>query len=416
MAGRRWCAVASIGLALLVAEPVAARPHTDPSRRAVAKHDVTRPPAPRRVDQGAAVRIGALRRDARYRDTFLREFDALTPENEMKMQMLQPRRGHFDFAAADDLVAFAKEHNKRVHGHALVWGMQVPLWLIDHGVTDKLGLHLPPLSLPDLPQPLNTVVGDVLTTATGWTRTELEGIMQRHVDTVVRHFGDDVQEWDVVNEPMAPNGTLANNVWRRFIGPDYVEQALRAAHAANPRAKLYINEYAVEGPSAKLDGLLALVRGLRARNVPLDGIGLQYHTHINGFLSEETLAGTMQRFADLGLDVQITEMDVGTSLLDGSREQRLARQAVAYGDAARACNAVPACNRFTTWGVSDSLSWLGSAEMPLLFDAQYAPKPALEAVRSAFAPRLLRKARRARRVSRPSKRKRVGVRKPVRAP
>jgi endo-1,4-beta-xylanase len=379
----------------------------------VAKHDVTRPPAPRRVDQGAAIRIGALRRDARYRDTFLREFDALTPENEMKMQMLQPRRGHFDFAAADDLVAFAKEHNKRVHGHALVWGLQVPLWLIDHGITDKLGLHLPPLSLPDLPQPLNTIVGDVLTTATGWTRTELEGIMQQHIDTVVRHFGDDVQEWDVVNEPMAPNGTLANNVWRRFIGPDYVELALRAAHAANPRAKLYINEYAVEGPSAKLDGLLALVRDLRARKVPLDGIGLQYHTHIQGFLDEQTLTATMQRFADLGLDVQITEMDVATSLLDGSRQQRLARQAVAYGNAARACNAVPACNRFTTWGVSDSLSWLGAGEMPLLFDAQYDPKPALSAVRSAFAPRLLRKARRARRVPRPSKRKRVGVRKPV---
>jgi endo-1,4-beta-xylanase len=361
------------------------------------------------------VRFGALRRDSRYRDTFLREFDALTPENEMKMQMLQPRRGHFDFTAADDLVGFAKEHGKRVHGHALVWGLQVPLWLIDHGLTDNLGLHLPPLSLPDLPRPLDTVVGDVLTTATGWTRSELEGIMRRHIDTVVRHFGDDVPEWDVVNEPMAANGTLASNVWRRFIGADYVEQALRAAHAANPRAKLFINEYAVEGPSAKLDGLVALVRDLRARNVPLDGIGLQYHTHINGFLDEETLATTMRRFADLGLEVQITEMDVATSLLDGSREQRLARQAVAYGDAARACNAVSACKRFTTWGISDSLSWLGSAEMPLLFDAQYEAKPALSAVRSAFAPRSLRKPRRARRVSRPSKRKRVTVRKPVRA-
>ena len=415
MAGCRWCAVASIGLALLLAEPAAARPRADPTRGAVAKHDLKRPPAPRRVDQGAAVRLGALRRDGPYRDTFLREFDALTPENEMKMQTLQPRRGHFDFAAADALVAFAKEHRKRVHGHALVWGMQVPLWLIDHGITDKLGLHLPPLSLPDLPQPLNTVVNDALTTATGWTRAELVGIMQRHIDAVVRHFGDDVQEWDVVNEPLAPNGTLASNLWRRFIGPDYVELALRAAHAANPRAKLYINEYAVEGPSAKLDGLVALVRDLRARNVPLDGVGLQYHTHIRGSIDQPTLEATMRRFADLGLQVQITEMDVATSLLDGSREQRLARQAAVYGDAARACNAVPACNRFTTWGISDSLSWLGSAEMPLLFDAQYQPKPALSAVRSAFAPRLVRKARRPRRVSRPSKRKRAGVRQPVRA-
>ena len=356
-----------------------------------------------------------MRRDAGYRDTFLREFDALTPENEMKMQMLQPRRGSFDFAAADDLVAFAKEHNKRIHGHALVWGLQVPLWLIDHGITSKLGLPLRPLSLPDLPGSLNAVVGDLLTAATGWTRTELLGVMQHHIDTVVRHFGNDVPEWDVVNEPMAENGTLANNLWRRFIGDDYVEQALRAAHTANPQAKLFINEYAIEGPSAKLDGLVALVRDLRARNVPLDGIGLQYHTHIQGFLNEQTLATTMRRFADLGLEVQITEMDVATSLLAGSDQQRLASQAVAYGDAARACNEVPACTRFTTWGVSDRLSWLGSAEMPLLFDGQYQAKPAYEAVRSAFAPRSARKVRRTRRVSRASKRKRASVRKAVRA-
>jgi endo-1,4-beta-xylanase len=372
-------------------------------------------PAPRRVEQGAAVRISMLRRDAGYRDTFLREFDALTPENEMKMQMLQPRRGSFDFAAADDLVAFAKEHNKRVHGHALVWGLQVPLWLIDHGITSKLGLPLRPLSLPDLPRSLNAVVGDLLTGATGWTRTELLGVMQHHIDTVVRHFGNDVPEWDVVNEPMAEDGTVANNVWRRFIGADYIEQALRAAHTANPQAKLFINEYAIEGPSAKLDGLVALVRDLRARNVPLDGIGLQYHTHIQGFLNEQTLATTMRRFTDLGLEVQITEMDVGTSLLAGSDQQRLDRQAVAYGDAARACTEVLACTRFTTWGISDRLSWLGAAEMPLLFDTQYRPKPAYAAVRSAFAPRSARKARRTRRVSRASKRKRASVRKAVRA-
>jgi endo-1,4-beta-xylanase len=416
MAGGRWVAVASAGLAILVGgltsgHAGAAAPLHDPT----SVDNLTPPAAPRRVVQGAAVRLSALRRDARYRDTFLQQFDALTPENEMKMQMLQPRRGSFDFRAADDLVAFAKEHGKRVHGHALVWGLQVPLWLIDHGITDKLGLHLRPLSLPDLPAPLNTVVGDVLTSVTGWTRSELLGIMRHHIDTVVRHFGDDVPEWDVVNEPMAPNGTLANNVWRRFIGPDYVELALRAAHAANPRAKLFINEYAVEAPSAKLDGLVALVRDLKARNVPLDGVGLQYHTHIQGFLDEQTLALTMRRLADLGVDVQITEMDVATSLLDGSREQRLARQAVAYGDAARACNAVSACTRFTTWGVSDSLSWLGAGEMPLLFDSKYDAKPAFSAVRAAFAPRSARKPRRARRVSRPSKRKRAGVRKPVRA-
>src|SRR3954465_14217519 len=161
MAGCRWFAVASVGLAMVVAgvssaEGRPAAPLHDPT----SVDNLTPPAAPRRVVQGAAVRLSALRRDARYRDTFLQQFDALTPENEMKMQMLQPRRGSFDFRAADDLVAFAKEHGKRVHGHALVGGLQIPLWLIDHGITDRLGLPLGPLSLPDLPRPLNSVVND----------------------------------------------------------------------------------------------------------------------------------------------------------------------------------------------------------------------------------------------------------------
>jgi endo-1,4-beta-xylanase len=367
------------------------------------------------------VRLETLRRDARYRELFLREYDAMTPENEMKMAFLQPRRGVFDFAAADSLVAFAKEHHKQVRGHALVWGLQLPLWLIDHGATDNLGLQLPPISIPPLPLPppldaVDSAVTDLLTTLTGWERNELLGIMRTHIDTVMRHFGDDVPEWDVLNEPMSENGALANNVWRRFIGPDYIEQALRSARAANPRARLFINEYAVEGPTAKLEGLFALVRDLKARNVPLDGVGLQYHTNTKGFYDEQTLTDTMRRFAALGVEVEITEMDVGTSLLDGSTEQRLALQAAAYGNAARACNAVEACTRFTTWGFTDRVSWLGPAEMGLPFDTQYRPKPAFEAVRSAFASSSARTTRRLRHMVRPATRGRVSVRKTPRAP
>lgn len=364
-----------------------------PAHRAAPQHLLTPPPPPHRVVQGTAVRLETLHRDRRYRDLFLREFDALTPENEMKMAFLQPRRGAFDFAAADALVAFAKENQKQIHGHALVWGLQLPLWLIDQGATDNLGLHLPPM-----------------------TRNELLGVMRNHIDTVMRHFGDDVPEWDVVNEPMDENGALASNVWRRFIGDDYIEQALRSARAANPRAKLFINEYAVEGPSAKLEGLIRLVRDLKARNVPLDGVGLQYHTNTVGFYGEQTLTETMRRFAALGVELEITEMDVGTSLLEGSTEQSLALQATAYGDAARACNAVEACTRFTTWGFTDRVSWLGPTEMALPFDTQYQPKPAFEAVRSAFATRSARSSRRLWHMVRPAGRGRVSVRKTARTP
>jgi endo-1,4-beta-xylanase len=413
MAGCRGSWVAVLAIAMCMAGFGASNATAAPARKAGARHVVAQPPPPRRVKLGSAVRLDVLRRDPAYRDLFLSQYDALTPENEMKMALLQPRRGVYDFSAADELVAFAKKHHKAIHGHALVWGLQLPLWLVDHGATDDLGLHLPPLSAGPYLDPL---LGDLLTTLTGWKREELLGIMRDHIATVMGHFGDDVPEWDVVNEPLDANGNLQDNVWERFIGPDYIELALRAAHAANPRAKLFINEYAVEQPSAKRDGLIRLVSDLKARGVPLDGVGLQYHTHVQGFVDEATMRDTMQRLAALGLEVQITEMDVGTSILDGTTTQRLQRQAVAYGDAARACNAVTACTRFTTWGFTDKFSWLGPNEMGLPFDTQYAPKPAFEAIRSAFASASARSTRRLRHVVRPARRVRVGVGKTTRRP
>jgi endo-1,4-beta-xylanase len=339
----------------------------------------------RAVPQGAAVRLSALNGGDGYSDTFVREFDSMTPENELKMQALQPRRGRFDFRAADELVRFAHRNGKTVRGHTLIWGESLPLWLIDHGVTDRLGL--PPITLPPLPDALGRLLGNPLTLLTGWRRDELLSIMQDHIRTVMRHFGGDVGEWDVVNEPLADDGSLAQTIWRRFIGPDYVAQALRTAHAADPSAKLFINDFGVEQPGAKLDGFVRLVEDLLAQGVPLDGVGLQAHTHIVGFVNEATLTSTMRRFQSMGLEVQITEMDVGTSLLDVTRSDRLQRQALAYGAAARACNAVVACTRFTTWGFTDRVSWLGANELGLLFDGAYHPKPAYAAVRRAFAPR-----------------------------
>jgi endo-1,4-beta-xylanase len=344
-------------------------------------------PTLRAVPQGTAVRLAALRNDTRYRDTFLREFDSLTPENELKMQELQPRRGHYDFAAADELVRFARQNGKAVRGHTLIWGQALPLWLIDHGALDRIGLRLPPIRLPALPSPIGKILGQTTTLLTGWRRDDLLAVMKDHIRTVMRHYAGDIAEWDVVNEPMAENGSLSGTVWRRFIGPDYIEEALRAARAADPHAKLFINDFDVESPGPKLDGLVELARDLVTRGVPLDGIGLQTHTHIGGSPDEATLASTMRRFTRLGLDVQVTEMDVATSLVDVARPERLQRQALAYGAAARACNEVKKCTRFTTWGFTDAVSWLNAGASGLLFDTAYRAKPAYAAVRSAFARR-----------------------------
>jgi endo-1,4-beta-xylanase len=343
----------------------------------------------REVPVGSAVRLSSLRGGGRYRATFLREFDSLTPENEMKMQALQPRRGVYDFAATDELVRFVARNGKAVRGHTLVWGQALPLWIVDHGALDKVGLRLPPIVLPPLPNPLGKLVGETISLLTGWRRDELMAVMKDHIRTVMRRYRGDIVEWDVVNEPIADNGSLAPTVWRRFIGPEYIEQALRTARTVDPKAKLFINEYAVEFPGPKLEGLVRLASDLVERGVPLDGIGLQSHTHIQGDTDEATLTRVMRRFTRLGLEVQITELDVGTSLLETGRPERLQRQALAYGEVARACNAVSQCTRLTTWGFTDAVSWLSAGEAGLLFDGKYRAKPAYTALRSAFAPRLV---------------------------
>lgn len=308
----------------------------------------------RRVPVGTAVRWAAMS-DPEYHDTLLRQFDSFTPENELKMLLVSSiAPNKFTFGAADQIVDLAERNGKTVRGHTLIWGYQLPVWI----------------------------------TARAFTRAGLTSVMRNYIDTVMARYRGRIKEWDVVNEPMAPDGSLASNLWTTTIGADYVETALRFAHQADPEAKLFINEIATELGEQKFDGLLRLAADLKRRGVPLDGIGLQNHVHIDNPPSRANLAEKMRRIGALGLEVQITEMDVSTMLaVKTPRSEFAAKQARIYGDAAQACNEVPACTRFTVWGAGDQQSWLGPFAAPLLFDTDWVAKPALDAVRSAFAPR-----------------------------
>src|SRR5204862_1756709 len=126
--------------------------------------------------------------------------------------------------AADELVRFAEKSGKTVRGHALVFGQGLPLWILEHGITRKLGIKLPSLDLPLIGPAVGSVVDQALVPVAGWSREELLGIMKTHIRTVMRHFGDKVPEWDVVNEPLNGAGKRANTVWQRYIGRDYIEQ------------------------------------------------------------------------------------------------------------------------------------------------------------------------------------------------
>jgi endo-1,4-beta-xylanase len=313
----------------------------------------TGPQPLRSVASGRGVRIGAaiaydpLRADADYGDVLRREFDVVTPENAMKWETLHPRRRVYDFREADRIVRTARRAGMAVRGHPLVWHAQNPAWLAESLTSRRRAI----------------------------------AILRAHIRRVARHYRHDVAQWDVVNEPLEPTGgALRDTLWLRAIGPDYVELALRFAHRAAPDARLFLNEFGLEVPGPKLDGMLALVADLKARGVPLDGVGFQSHV-ICLFGCRDTFAGlaaSLERVSALGVDVAITELDVG--LVEPVTAASLAEQADTYGAALDACLAVARCRTVVLWGFTDRYSWLSSllpglgAALP--FDASYQPKPA----------------------------------------
>ena len=316
-------------------------------KAAVAPRRAPAPPRgpPRRL--GAAVDWGEFTHDPALASTFLRHFDGLTAENEMKMYALQPAAGEFDFREADEMVDWALANGKRVRGHTLVWGNQLPWWV-------ELGI---------------------------WTPETLRPVMYDHIRTVMQHFDGRVREWDVVNEAFGSGGKMMGNVWLRTLGPGYIEEAFRAARAADPDAKLFYNDNGIDLPhDPHTKSVLRMVADFKRRGVPIDGVGIQNHVSTRYHASYEQMAEVMRRFRELGVEVAVTEMDVRKDSPGGPGAES-ARQAGVYGQYAKACRLEPSCGSFTVWGVGDRYSWYTNPTLePLLFDRNLRAKPAYTAV------------------------------------
>ena len=285
-----------------------------------------------------------------YGDIAGGQFSSLTPGNAMKWGTVEPTQGSFNWAEADQIVAFAQAHNQQVRGHTLVWHSQNPSWL----------------------------------TNGTWTSAQLSTLLQNHISTEVGRYKGEITAWDVVNEPFNEDGTYRSTLWYNGLGANYIAQALTWAHAADPAAKLYINDYNVEGVNAKSTALYNLVKSLKAAGVPIDGVGLQAHLILGQVPA--TLQQNIQRFADLGVDVAITELDVRMALPADST--KLAQQKADFKSVMAACVAVTRCVNVTVWGFTDSDSWVDStfpgygAATP--YDANYAPKPAYYGISEAL--------------------------------
>ncbi|MEV6938421.1 endo-1,4-beta-xylanase, partial [Streptomyces sp. NPDC051132] len=287
---------------------------------------------------GTAVAAGHLGESA-YTGTLDREYNAVTPENEMKWDATESTRNTFTFGAADQIVGHAQSNGMKIRGHTLVWHSQLPSWVSGLGAAD------------------------------------LRTAMNNHITQVMQHYKGKIYAWDVVNEAFqdGSSGARRSSPFQDKLGNGFIEEAFRTARSVDPDAKLCYNDYNTDGVNAKSNAVYDMVKDFKARGVPIDCVGFQSHFNSASPVPSDYQAN-LQRFADLGVDVQITELDI-----EGSGTA----QANNYANVVKACLAVTRCTGMTVWGITDKYSWRSSGT-PLLFDSNYAKKPAYDAVLTAL--------------------------------
>jgi endo-1,4-beta-xylanase len=314
---------------------------------------------------GAAARPAQLSEIA-YATTLAREFNMLEPEDALKWETLRPDPQSFNFRQADQLVDFALRRNMKVRGHTLVWHQQNPAWLVNGN----------------------------------FTSSQLSKLLEIHIKTVVRHYRGKIFAWDVANEAFDEgilSGQFRSTIWydRPGIGyagqgSAYLAQCFRWAREADPEALLFYNEAEAGEINRKSDAVYAMVREFKRQGVPIDGVGLQMHLR-STLPNIASISANIARFTALGLQVHITELDVSLPVdTNGNASAAdLEKQADIYRQVAEACLSHPGCTAIQTWGFTDKYSWIGSHSKQtrgaaLLFDRDYRPKPAYEALRQAF--------------------------------
>jgi endo-1,4-beta-xylanase len=298
---------------------------------------------------GAAIDFQKLIDEKRYRNLVISEFNSITPEKSMKAAYIHPERNTYNFNETDFLMDFCREHNKRLHGHTLVWYKDVPRWM-------------------------EKFKGD---------KSAWEELLKNHIQTIVGHCRGRVHSWDVVNEAFNNDGTLRQNIWLKNIGEDYIGKCFRYAAEADPAALLFYNDFDLESRPEKLDAVISYLNNLKEKGVKIDGIGMQMHISITfPYISEIDLAAI--KIEENGYLLHYSEMDitmVRTGKLWMMNKHLLDLQKNRVREIVAGYMKLKSATRFgiTTWGVSDADSWLvekNRNDRPLLFDSRYKVKPA----------------------------------------
>jgi endo-1,4-beta-xylanase len=298
-----------------------------------------------------------------------REFNSMTPENVMKIALIHPKEDTYNWEPADKIMAFAKANKMKVRGHTLCWHNQIPDWFY----VDKDGKEV--------------------------SKEVFLARLKKHITDVVTRYKGKIYAWDVVNEAV-PDTTAA--IYRasriyKIVGPEFIEKAFEYAHAADPKALLFYNDYDTE-KKEKRDKILILLKGLIAKGVPIHGVGLQGHWSVHE-PTEAELDQSITDFAALGLQIQVTELDVsvhvrfnepikekftGVSLFTPELEQQqIAKYKMIFEVLRKHKKQITGV---TFWNLTDKNTWLdrfpaaGRKDFPLLFDTNLNPKKAYHAV------------------------------------
>ena len=301
------------------------------------------------------------------------QFNAITPENIMKCEIIHPDWDRYDFDLSDKYVEYGKKHKMFIVGHTLIWHSQLAPFVSKIKSSDSLLMF-----------------------------------MTNHINTVAGRYAGKVDSWDVVNEALNEDGTLRNSVFLQKLGDDYIRKAFELAAKAAPNTELYYNDYNIEQPK-KRAGAIAMIKKLQTSGTRIDGVGIQGHWRING-LPLEDIENSIIEFSALGLKVSFTELDItvlpnpwdvkgadvnqnfeGSPYMNpypqGLPDSMQIKLAKCYEDLFKIfIKHQDKIERITFWGVNDGQSWLNGwpiknrTNYPLLFDRNFKPKLAFEKV------------------------------------
>ncbi|MHB1022535.1 MAG: endo-1,4-beta-xylanase [Acidobacteriaceae bacterium] len=321
---------------------------------------------------GSAVRPELFKTDAAYTQLVIDQCDILVAEDAMKWAALRPTFNSYSFDEADALLAFAEQHQMKLRGHNLVWHEALPKWF-----------------------------------ASMVNKSNARQVLIDHIQTVAGRYSGRMHSWDVVNEAVWVQDGRADGLrkspWLEMVGDDYIELAFRTARQADPNALLTYNDYGIEEDSyeneEKRAAVLLLLRRMKARNVPMDAVGIQSHLTANPAapFKGDGLKRFIASVRELQLQVFVTEMDVAGQALPADIGSRDDAVAALYRDYMNVVLANPAVTAVLTWGITDRYTWLqtgkprkdGMHVRPLPFDEEYRAKAAFVALRRSFDERAL---------------------------